>query len=78
MRASISEGEYISGALPRQNRLSKLQHDRSPDPKNICVKNRDKLFFSCLRAANQPSTARLFSCFLNFNRLHHNLGLSLR
>ena len=38
MRASISEGEYITGALPRQNRLSKLQHDRSPDPQNICVK----------------------------------------
>ena len=38
MRAFISGSEYISGALLPQNRLSKLQHDRSPDPKNICVK----------------------------------------
>ena len=54
MRASISEGEYISGDLPRQNRLSKLQHDRSPDPKNICVKNRDKWFGVVLEPQINP------------------------
>ena len=63
MRASISEGEYISGALPRQNRLSKLQHDRSPDPKNIYVKNRDKWFRVVLEPKINPQQLAYFLAF---------------
>ena len=63
MRASISEGEYISGALPRQNRLSKLHHDRSPDPKNICVKNRDKWFRVVLDPQINPQQLAYFLAF---------------
>ena len=63
MRASISEGEYISGALPRQNRLSKLQHDRSPDPKNICVKNRDKWFGVVLEPQINRNSSPIFLLF---------------
>ena len=63
MRASISEGEYISGALPRQNRLSKLQHDRSPDPQNICVKNLDKWFGVVLEPQINPQQLAYFLAF---------------
>ena len=63
MRASISEGEYISGALPRQNRLSKLQHDLSPDPKNIYLKNRDKWFRVVLEPQINPQQLAYFLAF---------------
>ena len=63
MRAFISGSEYISGALPRQNRLSKLQYDRSPDPQNICVKNLDKWFGVVLEPQINPQQLAYFLAF---------------